>query len=121
MGLKEALRSGVQRRFSEVELPLLGKVRLRSLTSGEIRALRASMKDKDGEVNDKRFAMFDDLLIALCVVDAEGNQEFSEYDAINGALEMDAGARGQLMEAIRNHTGVGAPEGWQPVIDAAKN
>ena len=121
MGLRDVLRNGAERRFVTVDIPLLGSVRLRSLTSNEIRALRSSMRDAQGEVNKQRFALFDELLIALVVVDEANNCEFSEMDALNGGLEMDAGARGQLMEAIKRHTGIGADEGWSPVVAAAKN
>lgn len=121
MGLRDVLRNGAERRFATVDIPLLGEVRLRSLTSNEVRALRASMRDAQGEVNKQRFALFDELLIAIVVVDEANNCEFTEQDALNGGLEMDAGSRGQLMEAIKRHTGIGAEDGWKPVVDSAKN
>ena len=122
MSLRDKIQAASARRFTTVTVPLLGDVRLRSLTAREMRALKSSLSDSKGEFNKERAQKLDLLLIALCVVDAAGNLEFSEADVAGGLLDdIDGGALTVLFSACKSHTGFGADEDWQAIEDAAKN
>lgn len=122
MGLRDKIQAASARRFTTVTVPLLGDVRLRSLTAREMRALKSSLSDNKGEFNKDRAQKLDLLLVASCVVDDSGNLEFSEADVVGGVFdEIDGGALTVLFNACKSHTGFGADEDWQAIETQAKN
>lgn len=122
MGLRDKIAAASARRFTNVTVPLLGDVRLRSLTAREMRALKSSLSDSKGEFNKDRAQKLDLLLIVSCVVDDAGNPEFSEADITNGVFdEIDGGALTVLFNAAKSHTGFGADEDWNAIETQAKN
>ena len=122
MSLRDKIQAASARRFTNVTVPLLGDVRLRSLTAREMRALKSSLSDSKGEFNKDRAQKLDLLLIVACAVDESGNPEFSESDITNGVFdEVDGGALTVLFNACKAHTGFGADEDWNAIETQAKN
>jgi len=111
-----------ERRYRVVPVPILGDVRLQSLTQAEMRSIRRSLRDEDGGTNKERLDRLDGLLIASTVVDDSGSRVFSDDDAMGAGLDwIDAGPWAVLCDVVRQHIGWGADIGWKPIEDAAKN
>ncbi len=111
-----------ERRYVEVPIALLGSVRLQSLTNKEMRAIRASLRNDDGEPIKERFDRLDAILVAATVVDEHGSTQFTDTDAMTDTFSwVDAGPWGVLCDAVRKHTGWGADASWKPIENAAKN
>jgi hypothetical protein len=122
MSIRERLSEAKKRRFSTVHVPILGDVRLRSLTQSEMRALRATVTNDAGDFDKSRAAQLEARVVVACVVDAEGNQEFTEDDVQLGTFaDLDGGAWTVLVAACKEHTGFGADADWKAVEGAAKN
>jgi len=122
MSLKEQLRQGNTRRFKTVTVPLWGDVRIRSLTHAEMRRLRNSLSDSSGEQIKPRVERISELLAVECIVNDEGELEFTEADAMTGTFDaLDGGAARYLFREISEHTGFMADRDWQAVEESAKN
>ena len=122
MGLKDKLRQGFERRFITVNVPLVGDVRLRSLSSSEMRALRNSLTDDKGETIKPRIERLNEILASMTIVDEAGNLEFTEGEAMSGAFDsMDAASAKVLFSHVVRHTGFTADSDWQAIEGAAKN
>ena len=107
------------RRYHTIPIPLLGDVRMQSLTASEMRTLRHSMQDDESK---QRVRRADALLVAAAVVDDSGARVFSDDDAMGNGLDwMDGGPWAVLCDAVRQHVGWMADIGWKPIEDAAKN
>jgi hypothetical protein len=122
MSLKQAVRQSSERRIKIVAVPFLGDVRIRSLKHSEMRRLRNSFADADGEIIRPRWERHLDLLAAEAIVDKDGNLELTEADAMSGFFDdLDGGAVKFLFSAITEHTGFLTDKGWGAVEQAAKN
>lgn len=101
---RDALLGPAKRRFATVEIADLGKVRIRSLTEGERSRIEASMCGKDGKPSLSKMLDLKCRFIVDCVVDADGNQLFSNSD-ISSIRQQDSRITNALVEAIEAHCG----------------
>jgi hypothetical protein len=122
MGFRDAIASAKKRRYISIEVPLLGSVRLQSLTAGEMSAFRDSLVDSTTGKGTKRLDRVEHLLVAQCVVDAEGNREVTDDEVMQGYFDgADGGAISTLARRVREHTGFGQDLDWKAIEAAAKN
>ena len=118
---KERLFAAARTRYMTMDIPILGSVRLRSLSAGEMRTLRESFVDKKGEATD-RLNRVNELLVANCIVDESGERVISDADAMGGIFDdVDGGAFASLSVACRKHTNFASDPDWKAIEDAAKN
>jgi len=116
--VKGAFFNATKRRYDTVEVPLLGQVRIRSLTAGEIRAWRERITASEGA--ELQYA--NELLVAAAVVDDAGDRVFSDEDATSQLFaDLDGAAFSVLAKAVRKHTNVEADPDWKAIEAAAKN
>lgn len=119
--LKARLFAANKTRYTTIDVPVLGPVRLRSLTTREMRELRDSFVDEKGKPT-KRLDYVNELLVASCIVDDDGNRVVSDEDATGGVFDdVDGGAFATLIQAARKHTNYAADPDWKAIEDAAKN
>ena len=113
---KAALLAANKRRFTDVDVPGVGKMRLRSLTERERSGYESGMLGKDGRTNLKKIAEAKVALIVLCLCDAEDRQLLSSADA--AALgELDSSVTNVLFDACTKHCGISETD----VEELAKN
>ena len=93
------------RRFKELVIPELGKVRIRSLTELERSQFEASIRDKKGNVSNTKLIDLKCRLIVLAVVDGEGNPVLQNAD-IAQLRQQDAKITNALVDAIQEHIGI---------------
>ncbi len=101
---RDAFLGPAKRRFTDVEIETLGKVRIRSLTELERSKFEASMRAKNGEVSNVKLVDMKARLIVLCVVDGEGNPLLTHRD-IDQLLQQDSKVTNELVDAIQAHCG----------------
>lgn len=119
---RDALLGKRARRFKLVTIPTGGEVRLRNMTTSEMRALRASLLTKDGKMIASRADRIQQLLVAACVVDDDGNRLFTDDDALGATMdELDGAVMSCLFAEAKAWTGFGADSDWSAIEDAAKN
>ena len=119
--MRERFFAANKRRYQTVDVPILGEVRIRSLTTREMRELRDSFTDEKGKPTD-RLNHVNELLVAACVVVDSGERVFSDDDVMGGAFEeVDGAAFAALSQAVRKHTNFAADPDWKAIEDAAKN
>lgn len=121
MDIRQRFFEAGKRRYKTVDVPLLGQVRLRSLTNAEMRELKESFTDETGKINE-RGKRLNELLVAACVVDDSGERVFSDDDAM-GALfgEMDGAPLAALVKSCVDWTNFRSDPDWKAIEDAAKN
>ena len=98
------------RRYHVIDLPGLGAARLQSLTQAEMRSLRRSLRDADGNANKERIDRLDGLLVAATVVDDSGARVFSDDDALGNGLDWMTAARGRCSAMPSGVTSAGWPK-----------
>ena len=109
------------RRYVTITAPILGDVRLQSLTVREMRVFRDSLTDDVGKINE-RGKRVNELLVAQCAVDGSGNRVFSDDDAMADWFgEMDGGPVASIYPACVRHTNYRSDPDWKAIEDAAKN
>lgn len=119
--IKAAFAGASARRYDEPDVPLIGKVRIQSLTAREVRSWRESLTDERGKPTP-RLERANELLVALAVVDEAGNRVFSDDDAMSMLFdELDSAAFSALAKLVRKHTNVDADPDWRAIEDAGKN
>lgn len=94
--IRDKLLGSVQRRYSTVEVPGLGAVRLQSLTELE----RAQIEQVAATDVTRMRAQ----LIAVALVDDAGNRLFSDQET-DHILRMDSRLTGELSTAVMLHVG----------------
>ncbi len=105
-----------KRRFKDVALPGGSTARIRSLTAGEWADIDAKNTDaKNGGLSVVGMKNSDRRLIIASVVDADGNQVFSDSD-LPKLGDIDAGVTIPLVRAIKEHAGLRGD-----IEDAVKN
>lgn len=118
---KERLFAATRTRYITIDVPIVGPVRVRSLSAGEMRTLRETFVDKKGEATD-RLNRVNELLVANCIVDEDGERVISDADAMSGVFDdVDGGAFASLSMACRKHTNFASDPDWKAIEDAAKN
>ena len=116
--LKATFFAASRRRYETVDVPILGAVRMRSLTAGEIRSWREALTADSGEA----LQYANELLVAAAVVDESGERVFSDDDARSTLFsDLDGAAFAVLAKAVRRHTNVEADPDWKAIETAAKN
>lgn len=101
---REQLLSQTKRRFDNVAIPHLGTVRLRSLTERERTAYEAASLNETGEQERELLIDSKRRLIALCVVDADGNPLLTDGD-VDALADIDGSITGRLYAACLDHCG----------------
>lgn len=86
------------RRYADVEIADFGAIRLQSLSEREAADFQVAALDQRGRWRKKLAAGARRRLIALCLVDADGNRLFSDDEAEHLA-DMD----GRIADAIYEH------------------
>ena len=80
---REAFGKSAPRRFREVPLPAAGGlVRIRNLTSAEMRTFRKSFANAKGEAIKSRTLKLNELLVTWCVGNAAGTRILNDDDAL---------------------------------------
>ena len=96
-----------KRRYTETPTPSGLKVRLQSLSEGEMSAVEADKFDyKNGGLNREAVLLGRARLIAACAVDVEGNRIFDESDVEKIAINMDSRDAIAIFRACNEHTGL---------------
>ena len=109
------------RRFEIVPLPSGGDVRIQSLTRAEQRKCRKACQKKNGEVDPAKQGFYDDILMAMSVVEDSGAAIFTTQDAINGCWDdFDLADTNTLLKAVVAINGMN-DEAASRVEDAEKN
>lgn len=104
---KDQFLAGGSRRYKDVALGGM-KLRLRSLTEAEWSEFELGSYDfARGEWNEQGVRTSDARLIALAVVDANGDRMFTSKD-VPQLMQLDAGVIVPLVRAIRQHCGLTA-------------
>lgn len=103
---REALIGKASRRYIDIRTPSGHKVRLQSLSEGEMAAVEADRVDyKKGGVNRSAIVLSRARMITACVVDGEGHRIFTDGDAERIAAAMDSKDAIALYRACNEHTG----------------
>jgi hypothetical protein len=119
--VKRRFFSATKRRYQEVDVPLIGKVRIRNLTNAEMMAFKDSLLDDKGQ-RTARLDKVNELLVAQCVVDEAGDRAFCDEDAMGAAFgEIDGAPLAALYRACVVHTNYRQDPDWKAIEDAAKN
>jgi hypothetical protein len=107
-----------KRRFTETTLPVAGAtVRIRSLTERELSTFQARIVSaKDARQRSARLMEANRRLIAMCLVDADGNALLADAD-LDRLAELDAADSQALYDACAAHTGINKAD----VEDLVKN
>ena len=101
---REQLLGATKRRFTILDVPNLGKVRVRSLTERERTQFESDNLDDKCLVDKEQALLAKRRLIVLCVVDAEGNPTLTLEDAERLA-DIDGAITGFLADALRTFCG----------------
>ena len=121
MDIRQAFLAAGKPRFKDVDVPLVGVVKIRSLSNAEMREFKESLTDDEGRRND-RGKKVNELLVAQCVVDDTGSRVWDDSDALGTAFsEIDSAAFAVLVRHCMEHTNFRADVAWRDVESAAKN
>ena|GEM_PF-1018872 len=102
--LLKAAKGG--RRYRAVDLPVCGaKVRLQSLTEGELSAYHRKTVSKRGGIQEARLEDATRRLLVLCLVDGAGNRLFSDGDT-DKLRDFDAADTQHLYDECASHVGI---------------
>lgn len=119
---REQFLSQNKRRYKTLRLPTGDDVTIQSLTAAEMRTFRESLADKKGELIKERGEKFNELLLALCLVDDHKQVMFTEADAMGGAFDqLDGLVILKLAEECREWTGFKGDSDFSAIEDAIKN
>ena len=119
--IRDRFFAATRRRIATVQVPTIGDVLLRSLTSDEMRAFKDSLTDERGKLT-KRGDNFERLLVAQCVCDESGNRVFADEDALSGGFGgVDGAVIAALYGACVRHTNWRSDPDWTAIEGAAKN
>lgn len=119
---REQFTQAAKKRYNTVHVTGLGEVRIQSLTAGEMRDIRRSLRTDAGDPALDRIARLDALVVAAAIVDDDGTRLFSDDDAMGRTFdEIDGGPWNQLVAGVKRHTGWDCGEDWSPIKAAAKN
>ena len=113
----EAFLRKAPRRYTVVDIPELGRVRLQSITEKERAEYDRHLLDDKGRPDLKRANYHRARLIVLCVVDEEGRRILGDEEAKKLPDLMDAAVADRVFEACQKHcngeTDLGNSKGLQ--------
>ncbi len=103
---RDSLLQPARRRYVDVEIDGLGKVRLQDMNAREHSWYQAQFLDSDGRPDITRASqVYKGLLIALCVVDEHGERMYDESD-VDKILAGSAVVVDELADACMAHCGL---------------
>ena len=105
------------RRYRAFDVPDFGRVRIQSFTEREMSAYQAGFLDKRGEPSPRRIAEMRRRIIALCVVDGDGDRLLTDQDA-DAIGNGDSAVMGCIQEEIQDHINFGSDDDLE---ELAKN
>jgi hypothetical protein len=105
-----------QRRYDNVSVPGLGDVRIRSISSYEDGLREASQLDENGQIDLHEYPLAKARLIALSVVNDNGDREFADADD-EMIAEWQSDVVNRIFSACRTLSGLDL----EPLEDTAKN
>lgn len=99
-----------KRRFMDVDLPVSGlRVRIRSLTEEEYARYQMAVVNTAGKVRTNKLEDAGRRLIALCIVDENGNRLFADNEA-DKLRSLDNADAQSLYNACLKHNGINRDE-----------
>ena len=102
---RDTFRQGIGIRYHVTdELPIFGRVRLRSLSERERRIIESKRYDDTGRIDDDRYAQVFAWMCIYMVVYPDGKQMFAEMD-LDWLSEIDAMYSSLLMSEMNQHAG----------------
>lgn len=105
------LKKRVSASADSVELPDGSLVLMRPASAKIYRDYRRSLKDKDGMPVTAKQPFGDEILLATLMVDADGNQMFTEEDVVAGAFDaIDMAFLSPLIRKAYEMLGITEPE-----------
>lgn len=104
LATREAILAANKRRYREIEVPIVGAVRIQSLTERERNVCESWFFDKQGRRDADRSIESKARWIVECVVDEHGARMFTEAD-IPTLLALDAAATNHIFDEILQHVG----------------
>lgn len=113
---REAFFAATKRRFREIDVPVVGRVKIRSLKEIDRQQLDRDVLKKDGSLREDRYAEARLRLIVASVVDADGNLVFTDED-LPKLRELDYAVTRAIEKACLEHQGADADE----IKELAKN
>lgn len=104
---RDAFLSPFQRRFKDVEVPLLGKVKIGSQSEKERQAFESWIRNKKGDLIEERRKMSRLKYIVDCVYHPDGSRMFTDADipALQAA-DLDYAITDKLFDEIAAHIGL---------------
>ena len=103
---REQLLAKAKRRYQEFEVPDFGKVRIRSLTERERSNFEADIQGSKGEYRRSKMIQARRRLIALTVVDGEGNLLLNQANDVKALEEQDGSVTDAIFEQSMVHCGI---------------
>lgn len=107
--MRSEILSHTTRRYSDVDIPGVGNVRIRSLTEAERNAIELKQLDKHGRRDLKKLPYTKVNWIIACAVDEHGACLFADADA-DRLLLVDSYITDTLFDAIQDHVGLSAKD-----------
>lgn len=99
---RDAFLQSAKRRYTDVDIPGFGTVRIQSLTAGEVAEIEAGGYTSDKAERAKQVAQWQARYICKAVVDEQHNRHFADNE-IEHVQRMDAAITTPLYEAIHAH------------------
>jgi len=106
---KDQFLGSFRRTFREVETPI-GTLRIRNLTEGEKQEFEAGSLKADGKLNLSFVRSQRRRLVALCLVDDDGQPLLTDASDVARLKDVDAAVIVRLFDAATEHCGFSAEE-----------
>ena len=106
---REQLLDSFQLRYRDVKTRI-GTLRIRNLTEGDKADFEAGSLKSDGKLNMSYVRTQRRRLIALVLVDDEGNQLLTEAEDVTRLKSLDAAVTAELFSAATDHCGFSVDE-----------
>ena len=103
---REQLIAKSKRRYQEFEIPDFGKIRIRSLTERERSNYEADIMGSKGEFRKTKLVQARRRLIALTVVDANGNLLLDQPGDVKALEEQDGAITDAIFDQAMVHCGL---------------
>lgn len=119
---REQFMAATQRRFLTWKVPVLGECRFRSLTQREMLDIKRSWFDDKGNRDMDRIRRADHYVVAMSLVDDDGNRIVSDDDVGHGFFDhIDGGPWAVICDVVKRHTGWDCGTDWTPIQNALGN
>lgn len=119
---KDKIAGMKERRFKTFADEFGNKYRIRSLTDLEIRKIRRSLLDKEGKSIRSRMEQYENLVVANCLVEADGSLSMTEQDVMDGFFnDVDGAVTSLLQSECLEWSGIRRKDRESDIEAAAKN